>query len=126
MGASVEALEPSGLHGEEHGVGAGDDAGPAMTHLVVGGVDHGERPRDPSAGRNSLESPAESGAKTISSPSLQVPPRLSNTETSATGAPPSTETFFSVLAAKKPIHVPSGEKKGFDAPSVPGRGPRVE
>jgi hypothetical protein len=63
---------------------------------------------------------AASGAKTISSPSLRRPPRLSLAGARATGAPPATEIFFSMRSAKKPSHVPSVEKKGFDAPPVSG------
>jgi hypothetical protein len=38
------------------------------------------------------------------------------------GGPPLTATFRSARWAKKPIHLPSGEKNGFDAPSVPATG----
>jgi hypothetical protein len=37
-------------------------------------------------------------------------------------APPATWTFFSLRSWKKPIHCPSGEKKGVMAPSVPAMG----
>src|SRR5262245_56785203 len=37
-------------------------------------------------------------------------------------APPFTEIFFSLPLAKKPIHWPSGENDGPDAPSVPAIG----
>src|SRR2546422_4542772 len=37
-----------------------------------------------------------------------------------TGSPPLTETFFNLPPAEKPIHWPSGEKKGPVAFSVPG------
>src|SRR5262245_45613396 len=34
-------------------------------------------------------------------------------------APPLTETFFKLLSERKPIHCPSGEKKGPEAPRCP-------
>src|SRR5262245_25774068 len=37
-------------------------------------------------------------------------------------APPLAEIFFSDPTTKKPIHSPSGEKNGFEAPFVPARG----
>ena len=36
-----------------------------------------------------------------------------------TGVPPSSEIFFSLPAAKKASHLPSGENAGFTAPSDP-------
>ena len=36
------------------------------------------------------------------------------------GGPPLNATFFKVLPAANPTHWPSGEKKGYVAPSVPG------
>ena len=49
---------------------------------------------------------------------------LSCADRLAWGGPPRTETFFNVPPgdSKKPIHSPSGEKKGNRALSVPGRG----
>src|SRR5262249_17754319 len=37
------------------------------------------------------------------------------------GGPPLRPTFFNLVPALNPIHSPSGEKKGYSAPSVPGR-----
>src|SRR4029077_20581485 len=56
---------------------------------------------------------------TIVSPSPHAPPRSSAASQSVTAAPPCTEIFFSFPSAKKPIHWPSGEKKGSRASSVP-------
>ena len=36
-----------------------------------------------------------------------------------TTAPPANDTFFSACPTKNASHLPSGEKKGFKAPSVP-------
>jgi hypothetical protein len=47
---------------------------------------------------------------------------LSIASQSVTTAPPVTATFFRFPSAKKPIHWPSGEKKGLPAPSVPESG----
>src|SRR6267142_1469451 len=46
-------------------------------------------------------------------------PRPFGASASVTAAPPLTEIFFSFPPAKNPTHWPSGEKKGFRAPSVP-------
>src|SRR5262252_6663370 len=59
-----------------------------------------------------------------SSPQL-APPLGPLFEAIACGAPPSTRIFFSLSCAKNPTHVPSGEKKGLEAPSVPASGAAV-
>ena len=50
------------------------------------------------------------------------PRQASTASPSVTAVPPVTEIFFNFPPAKKPIHWPSGEKKGLAAPSVPGMG----
>src|SRR5262245_52758981 len=47
------------------------------------------------------------------------PTRRAGASQITTGGPPPAGTFFSLLSAQKPIHWPSGEKKGPTAPSVP-------
>ena len=51
----------------------------------------------------------------------QSAPRLLPSESHrVTGTPPSTGIFFSLSSAKNAIHLPSGEKIGVAASSVPG------
>src|SRR5262245_17842875 len=47
------------------------------------------------------------------------PTRRAGASQITTGGPPPAGAFFSLLSAQKPIHWPSGEKKGPTAPSVP-------
>src|SRR5262249_23116757 len=60
------------------------------------------------------------GEKTMFPSSPQSPPFGRGASQSVRAAPPVAETFFSFPPAKKPIHWPSGEKKGVLAFSVPG------
>ena len=59
------------------------------------------------------------GVKVIVPPLLQLAPRELTKRPRVNAAPPLTEIFFRLPAAKNPIHCPSGEKKGLLAPSVP-------
>src|SRR5262245_51695260 len=58
---------------------------------------------------------------TIVSSEPHEPPSGEEVLHKVTGNPPPRETFLSLLSSvKKATHWPSGEKNGFDAPSVPG------
>src|SRR5262249_27541716 len=59
------------------------------------------------------------GVKMMVSSGPQLAPRLTEALHRVKGAPPLTETFFSLPSAKNPTHCPSGEKNGVSAPSVP-------
>src|SRR5262245_43320190 len=62
------------------------------------------------------------GAKTMVSSDPQLAPynpEKAGASQITTGGPPPAGAFFSLLSAQKPIHWPSGEKKGPLAPSVP-------
>src|SRR3970040_596037 len=59
------------------------------------------------------------GVKKIMSSDPQLAPRPAGASQRVKVAPPPTGTFFNFPGAKKPIHCPSGEKKGPYAPSVP-------
>src|SRR5438094_9165992 len=63
-----------------------------------------------------------SGEKTILPSSVQSPPRPLGASQSVMALPPLTEIFFNFPRTKKPIHSPSRDKKGLNAPSVPGKG----
>src|ERR1017187_10059864 len=52
-------------------------------------------------------------------PDLPPPPALSQI---VTGAPPGRSRRFSLLSAKNPSDVPSGDQNSETAPSVPARG----
>ena len=60
-------------------------------------------------------------AMTPADPQL-APPRRPATGKSqmSMGGPPLRATFFNLFPAPNPTHRPSGEKKGYSAPSVPG------
>ena len=58
------------------------------------------------------------GVTRIDPSSSQASPRGVRASASATDAPPSIDTFFSLPSAKKPIHRPSGEKNGPPADAV--------
>src|SRR5450755_1220353 len=61
-----------------------------------------------------------SGAKTIVPWRFQVPPRPKVVSDSIRGcSPPLASTIFSLLSAKKPSRVLSGDQNGTVAPSVP-------
>src|SRR3989442_11618182 len=64
-----------------------------------------------------------SGVKTILSSDPHTAPRpFEEVSHTVTTLPLSTATFFSFLSVKNAIHLPSGEKNGVPAPSVPGMG----
>src|SRR6516164_5980148 len=71
--------------------------------------------------RNSRENPDGEAANTIVPSGTQLPPLSPGASQSVTAAPPSLAIFFSFPSAKKPIHCPSGDKKGCLAPWVPAR-----
>jgi hypothetical protein len=52
-------------------------------------------------------------------PELHAPPRPWFAAHSATGGPPATCTFLSLLSAKKAMYRLSGDQNGNDASSVP-------
>jgi hypothetical protein len=54
--------------------------------------------------------------------SHHVPPTGFTIAARVNGAPPSIETLRNASKVKKPIHFPSGEKKGSNPPSVPTTG----
>ncbi len=56
------------------------------------------------------------------SPSPQLAPRACGASHKSTTVPWSADIFFNLPLAKKPIHLPSGEKNGVSAPSVPASG----
>ena len=70
--------------------------------------------------------PVVCGANTIVSSETQAPPRGSAASQIVDGAPPETGALRSLPRAKKPIHFPSGEKKGLRAPSDSGTSDRDE
>src|SRR5262245_59316803 len=77
--------------------------------------------RPPSAGTR--DNPTLfAGVIRIESSGSHASPRGVNTLASATGAPPSMASFFNWPSAKKPMNLPSGEKNGLVAFSVPARG----
>ena len=51
--------------------------------------------------------------------SPQLPPNPVEASHKTAGAPPSTESFFNLLASKNATDCPSGQKKGEKTPSVP-------
>jgi hypothetical protein len=61
------------------------------------------------------------GTNTIVSSSLQVAPNVwKPASVIGVGVPPASDAVRSLAAAKKPIRFPSGAKKGWRAPSLPG------
>jgi hypothetical protein len=58
----------------------------------------------------------------VSSRSPGCAPRAPALAQRVRAAPPLAEIFFTDPTTKKPIHSPSGEKKGFPAPFVPASG----
>ena len=74
----------------------------------------------PPAAATCIRGPTKLGANTTLSSSSQTPARSSGASARTVGEPPSTATFRSFPALKKPTQRPSGEKNGFCAPSVPG------
>ncbi len=62
------------------------------------------------------------GSENRTTPSaFQLPPRPKATGASVSGAPPPTSSRLSALPVKNPIDRLSGDQKGCEPPSVPGR-----
>src|SRR5262249_1904768 len=64
--------------------------------------------------------PFPSGEKRIVPSRFQVPPRPLGASHSTCADFAETSTFLSFPLAKNPMNRPSGDQKGWDAPSVPG------
>ena len=62
------------------------------------------------------------GAKTMTPSAFHVAPPPEVTGASVCGAPPPRSSRFSAFPAKKPTDRPSGDQKGYVAPSVPASG----
>src|SRR5437870_1020478 len=76
----------------------------------------------PEAGTRNSADPV-SGVKMMASSDPHTAPRpFEEVSHTLTIWPLSTDTFFSFPSVKKAIHLPSGEKIGVPAPSVPGIG----
>ena len=126
MGASSKVWRPFVFTVKRTASAAGDEAGPAVAHLAARRVELGERPGAPPGGRDAQQPAPASGAKTISSPSLQLPPRLSRAGARATGAPPSSEIFFSDAVGEEADPLPVGGEEGVRRSRRSGQRPRLE
>lgn len=109
-----------GADGEDHRLAPRQELRPAMAEFSLLRVQAGDGLRRAPGGRNPQEARTSDGCE--DNGVIGPPARPTGAQARITGAPPLVETFLSLLAAKNPTHRPSGEKKGFRAPSVPGIG----
>src|SRR5580704_17256746 len=65
--------------------------------------------------------PIKSGANTITSLALQLPPREFGESAMGATGPPAAAILISLPPAKKPILLPPGDQKGCEAAEVPSR-----